>query len=367
MSQMKSILVVEDDNDMRRRICNFLVKKGFNVLEAENGKIGLNKTKLQRPDLILSDIKMPEMDGFEFLEAIKYDDSINSIPFIFLTVINEIQVQVNSGAQEWFIKPFNFKILLKSIERQLLLSSMHKQLELKNYDLQIALTKKVKIIDLVKKFTEMVTHDMYNALAISTGNSELLSLNIEDPNMKKHLDALQKSLERIRNDAEHLRKEINTENQKKLQNLEILASQVVDFNLMAARLKNQKIDFKKVDKCIVMGNSHDLMSAIDNLVSNAIKFSNEKKTIWVSLDKDSASVIFIVGDEGMGLTKEQIKKVYTDPGNVGNTPTGGEESHGLGLTIVRFIIEDHNGELIIESEPGKGSTFTMKLPLAKDE
>lgn len=372
---MNKIMVVEDDRDMLEIVCDFLKNEGYETIKAANGKIGLEMAMKYNPDLILSDVMMPEMDGFTFLEKIREAPLTRLTPFIILSVKDkedEVLKGLRLGAQDYVTKPFNFDVLHERIKRQLELLNYRHQLEAEKKEYLITVVKKNKHLELKNRLIKRITHDINNPLTVVKGKAELLLnklsiLNLHEEKERLVRDPVEKiinSTDRISDMLQLLLKDFQNENEKKILKLETLAGEVIKNNHDNAKIKHQEIDLRIQKDLFVKGYKDDLMSAMDNLISNAIKFSPEKKPIRVSLEKDTDFVYYRVQDEGPGLTEEQKEKYRTDPANVGNKPVGGGVTNGIGATIVMAVIGDHNGELIIDSNPGYGATFIMKLPAA---
>lgn len=147
-----------------------------------------------------------------------------------------------------------------------------------------------------------------------------------------------------------------------------LAELVVLDNRIAAQQKEQKIIFNSdVDCIIVEGDEECLRSALDNLINNAIKYSPLRKGIWVNCSKKDKVIRFEVRDEGSGLTDEDKNKVFGKFQKLSVQPTGGEPSTGIGLSIVKQLIEMHGGKVWVESEFGNGSCFIIELPLIESQ
>lgn len=380
---MKKILVVEDDKDLRDSICDFLIKEGFTAIVAYNGEDGLEIARKNLPDLILSDIEMHTMDGFDFVRNIKKDTSIQSIPFIFLTVKHkedDILQGLTLGAQDYVCKPFKYKILLSRIQIQLDLVS-RKQLEERNKELSLTLEKISSLLEEKKEFINKMAHDIRNQLTPVIGYSDLLKVQVDCPEVTKATQIITNNSnlikEMVAKIVENIKESFVTKvheyfeeiHNEKRNPLDIgkLAKEVFDSHVLSAERKSQKLIFHCNEPVSIKGNRLELDRVMTNLVNNAIKYTYPNKTIEIFLEKDNDFGYFKVIDQGVGLSEEQINKLRTDPCKVGNIPTGSEESHGIGLKIVLVILKEHGGELDIKSEPEKGSTFTIKLPLFKEE
>jgi signal transduction histidine kinase len=146
-----------------------------------------------------------------------------------------------------------------------------------------------------------------------------------------------------------------------------LINQVVEINNPLAKAKNQTLSYEYPQQdCYIIGDHNKVFQAVNNIVGNAIKFSQREKHIWVNVSNDhnKGNVVIIVKDEGPGFKKEEVDTVFTKFGKHSATPTGDEISTGLGLLITKQIINLVGGEIYLESEEGKGSTFTIEFASA---
>ena len=145
--------------------------------------------------------------------------------------------------------------------------------------------------------------------------------------------------------------------------LDILSvlNQVVEINSPIAKVKKQSINFSYDNNVeyIVLADNLKIFRAINNIVGNAIKFSPLGKNIWISISRKNDDIIIQVKDEGPGFKKEELAKIFKENQKFSAKPTGGEVSTGLGLMIVKFILDKHNAKIVVTSEEGKGSLFTM--------
>lgn len=363
---MKKILVVEDESDLREEVRDFLRKEGYLVEEAADGLEGLEMVKIHKPDLILSDIKMPRMNGLTFLKECRMSNSTILTPFIFLTVKSEekeIQEGLALGAQDYITKPFNMETLLERIKRHLEQLDYRQQLEKKNLELQVSYNKIKKLLEHKVQTVRMMTHDMRSPLTVVSGYAEMLGAKVEKLEWKKKLDAIHKSSLRIQTMINRLLRDYKSKRGKV--DLGKCAVEVVENNRDNASLEEQDLFIECVEEgCIIVGDRDELIIAMDNLVGNGVRHTaNEgEKKIRVSVKKNSDYIYFRVKDKGPGLTKEKIDKLLIEPLSGGDVDENRKAPHGFGIWITKSIAEDHDGQLLIESEPGEGATFSLKFP-----
>ncbi|MCP4215908.1 MAG: HAMP domain-containing histidine kinase, partial [bacterium] len=217
----------------------------------------------------------------------------------------------------------------------------------------------------------LAAHDLKNPLQVIIGYTNLLKMKMKkDPKVFEKLNMINISSDKMLKLITQLLETSAIDNGKLRLNLTLvdigeLAENVISVMKPLAERKRQTIIFRADKECIVNGDQMLLQEVMDNLISNAVKFSPFDKTIYVSVDRSlSSSVIcFAVRDEGPGLTLDDKCKLFEKYCRLSAKPTGGESSTGLGLSIIRDLVELHNGKIRVDGEPGKGSTFTVHLPM----
>ncbi len=358
---MQTILIVEDEEDIRGRIALFLKKEGFQILKAENGKIGLEMALAHHPDLILCDIKMPDMDGIELLKEVRKAPSLLEIPFIFLTVKDseeDLFKGIDLGAVDYVTKPFDIDVLLARIKIQIELPDYRRELEAE-------LSQKRK--DAGEEYEKMVrnaVHDLKDPLTGVIGNASIIQNKFgSDGDLRKYVEKIIRCSTKLDAIINGILDYLNDEpvNLEKLHTGEIVENVVKD-NLQKAEKKKQQLTAEIQGEFPVNSDELKLNRILTNLVGNAIKYSEPGKSTRVTLEKSRNSVVIKVIDQGPGFTQEQKEALFSDPRKVGNKPTGGEGSHKYGIKSVLRCLREIGGELQLESEPGKGSTFIVILP-----
>lgn len=218
---------------------------------------------------------------------------------------------------------------------------------------------------------EMAAHDLRNPLQIIMGFTEQLGkkLNRDSTasgylnNVFRASEQMERLIAEILEDAAIEKGEIELKNDTI--NFSRLVESVSAAHLPIADNKRQKITIDCRKNCFIRGDKDRLQEIIENLISNAIKFSPKCKTIRVKVEKNESKVIFRVRDEGPGLTEEDKRKLFNRFQKLSARPTGGELAIGLGLAITKYLVELHNGCIRVESETGKGATFIVELLLYK--
>ncbi len=241
-----------------------------------------------------------------------------------------------------------------SYEKSLLISKTNEELK--------------KVDKLKSELLEIVAHDLRDPLQVIIGFTDLLQTKLhEDRYAIEKLRKIYNSTNQMVTLITGLLEIAYIESGKvALNRVEVdvgaVAEGVVKNNRIASGKKNQEIIYKAKENCIISADKMRLRQVLDNLVSNAIKFSPLGKSIWVSVDRTDSLIIFKVRDEGPGLTEEDKKKLFEKFQRLSPKPTGGELSLGLGLALSRELVKMHGGNIRAESRCGEGSEFIVELP-----
>jgi two-component system, sensor histidine kinase and response regulator len=361
VAQKPVILIVDDQPQNVKIVADLLSVMGYEVLMASSGEEALQQLKNSTPDLILLDVLMPGMDGVETCKQIKEDSRLVDIPIIFLSAADDknlIVQALESGGVDYVTKPFSRAELITRVRTHLALKSAHDSLKALAEDKD--------------ELLGILTHDLKNHLGGMQMSAQLLhdrlSRKEEDGKSQQLVDnILQNTTQMLAFVKEFL---ANTMAERNLQlnaqpvNLAEAASQAIRQYQLAAERK----DIRFVCDLNAPGNmiSTDplaLKQVLDNLLSNAVKFSPHGKTVHVGVVPTSGDCIECrIQDEGPGFTQVDKDHMFRRYARLSARPTGGEPSTGLGLSIVKKLVEEMNGHLLLESTPGEGSTFIVRLP-----
>lgn len=359
--QLKSrILVVDDISKNLQVVGTILRNEGYHVMPATSGLQALERVSAQPPDLILLDLMMPEMDGLEVCSRLKADPFTRQIPVIFLTASNEMDHLMKgfeAGAVDYITKPFNAPELLARVRTHLELKHARERLREMNEE--------------KNEFMGIAAHDLRNPLSAIQGYAEMI---IEDAQSLAHRD-LEGNGQRIREAAKRMTEMVQNfldanrieRGELKLNmaisDLSPLLQSVLETQSPHATAKGQMIQLElPPTPTLALADVSITLQVFENLVSNAVKYSPPGKKIFVRLKAEAGVVRFEVEDQGPGLSKEDQKKLFGKFARLSAKPTGGEHSTGLGLSIVKRLVEAMNGKVWCESELEMGAKFIVTIP-----
>lgn len=360
---MTKILVIEDELAIRENILELLETQDFEAIGAENGRLGVQMATEQRPDLILCDVMMPELDGYDVLAALRSEPSTMTIPFIFLTARadkSDTRKGMELGADDYLTKPCKASELLRAVETRL--------------EKQAAVDRQAqkKLDDLRVNITHSLPHELRTPLNGIMGLSNLLLEDLDS----LELSEIREMVEQIHTSSERLYRLIqnfllyaqlelvatNPERIQALRNCQVSTVQELIANqaTQQARAANREADLQlKLQDSSVLIAANRLKKLVEELVDNAFKFSAPGTPVTVTTVVNRNNFILTVSDKGRGMTAEQIaeiggymqfeRKLYEQQGT------------GLGLTLSKRIAELHGGKLTIESIPNQHTTVRVSL------
>ena len=359
------VLVVDDVAKNIQVVGNVLRKEGYHIAFAMNGRQALDQLKGSDFDLILLDIMMPELDGYETCLEIRKDPRTADIPIIFLTAKADKESVVKGlelGGQDYLTKPFNHAELLARVRTHVELKKSRDRLEEMNRELELA--NKIR-----SEFVGIVSHDFGNPLGVISGNVELIHMGLFGelpPKMKEKLETILETtqrLNRLRLDTLDLSKMQtgHLELVKKKGDLVLLVKKVVMELRMKLEEKGVELTVTLPEQLVIDHDYTRLFQVVENYLSNAIRYTPEAGSIKLTLKEQGDELLLCVQDNGRGIDPSELENVFLAFYRTGKRVKG---STGLGLSIVRGIAEAHGGRVWAESlGEGKGSSFFLALPL----
>ncbi len=346
--QHATVLVIEDDEAVRRTLVDILELNGIRTVAAANGIEGFAAARQNHPSLIITDLAMPGMTGYELLAEFRRDEALRSIPVIVISAAVERAATrrgMNLGAADFITKPFTEEEVIQSITTRL---------------------EKKDLIDELDAFSHTVAHDLRNPLATLCGRIELAEMMLgrcDEATMRQHLAEAAKSAHRL--------------------------SRIIDELLLLAGARRQTVVPEPLDMAAIVVEATDRLESIlkekstmvrqpagwpaavgyapwvveiwVNFISNAAKYggANPQITLGGETSADGRSSRFWVQDAGPGLDEAGRQKMFVPFTRISTVRAMG---HGLGLSIVRRIVEKLGGQVGVESSPGAGARFWFELP-----
>ena len=370
------ILIVDDTETNVRLLSHVLRQAGFNIIVAFNGADAMELATKRTPDLILLDIMMPEMDGFEVCARLKADEPLSEIPVIFLSALSDTTDKIegfNAGGVDYITKPFQKDEVLARIQTHLYLRKLQRE---RNERIQILIEREIELSLLNKRkddLVRMVSHDMKNPIMGIIGLIDILKEDelVDEKEKGSILDVMRSSgeklLEMVKNvlDKESNSNKVHELNKKNF-DLIAIAKKVLELNQAKAVLKKIELVLKsEEEECIAFVDPDKIEIVLNNLVSNALKFTTPKGTVTIEIGygEDKKNALIKVTDTGIGIPENMIDRLFRANSKVSTIGTAGEMGTGLGLDIVQLYSELHQGKVWVKSKENVGSTFYVQLPL----
>ncbi len=387
------ILIVDDNPQNIQLLGSVLREAGYLVGFATNGKQAidiLNKTS--DFDLICLDIDMPILNGYETCKIIRQDEKLKELPIIFLTAYRDEEQIITGfecGGQDYVTKPFNPKELLSRInthiqlkEKTEMLREINNRLEQiveeRTRELRIALEKAEEMNRVKSYFFANMSHEFRTPFIGIKGWAELLYEILPDPEHRHMVELILKSTERM---LETLTKILNmTKLEFDKQELSMsyfdIRNLIEDtFNLLKATAEKKGLNYSMkifgskdygTESLMIQSNENALKEILENLLSNAIKFT-EKGSVELSAEIEERNnkeyLILKISDTGIGIPREKQEIIWQAFRQVSEGLNRNFEGTGLGLTITKKFVELLGGEIFLQSEVNKGSTFTVEIPI----
>jgi two-component system sensor histidine kinase/response regulator len=368
-----TILIVDDTPANLRLLSHVLSKEGYAYIEASDGEKALKLAEKHHPDLILLDIMMPGMDGFEVVKQLKTEENLAEIPIIFLSSLSETDDKIQGfkyGGVDYITKPFQKEETLARIKTHLKIRFLQKQL---NERIRILRDREVELSRLNQKkddLVRMVSHDIKNPLTGIIGLVKLMrdSDKISAEEQKQMLSVIEDSGTNLLN---LVREMLDRETQKtEPQAIEYsecdvndILERVIAMNKAKSVLKNISLHFSVAPAHLHLNaDQNKLEIALNNLVSNALKFTPSEGAVSVEAQAREEDVLFKIIDSGIGIPEKMQPDLFLNPDKASRDGTGGEVGTGLGLDIVQLYVDLHKGKVWVESKLDEGTTFFISIP-----
>ncbi|MCI1778631.1 MAG: response regulator [Bacteroidales bacterium] len=361
------ILIVDDVVSNVILLKALLGKEKYQLVTATNGKSALDILDAEKPDLVLLDVMMPGMSGFEVAEKMKSDPAHKDIPIIFLTALNsstDIVQGFKVGANDFISKPFNKEELIIRIDHQISLVNAKRVILQQTEELK-------KIISSRDRIYSVIAHDLRSPIGSIKMVINMLLNNVTEekigPDLFEILKGANLTAENTFALLDNLLKWTKSQTgalNVVFQNIdinELIESMVDVFNLMT-QVKNISLEtYGSKSPILVRADIDMIKTVLRNLLSNAIKFSHKGSSVEIRVEEDEKFAKVYVIDHGVGISEENMEKIMQDNSNLSTYGTENEEGSGLGLLLVKDFVKQNGGEFDIKSVEGEGSTFGFSL------
>ena len=374
MSTLK-ILVIDDEPGIRsgvsRILRNFRVDYpfmeeafDFEVHEASTGEAGIEHIESDKPDILLLDNKLPGIQGIEVLEYIRKKQMNIIVVMITSYASLELAVKATSdGAYDFIPKPFTPQELKSSIEnitKRVFLKKMTNRLQESGKQIRF-------------QFLSVLSHELKAPLNSIEGYLQMIKERQAGPQLESYDYMVDRMLERIKGmrtlilDLLDLTKVTSDKVKRDVKeiNLADVARMAIDTMRPYSIQKDIRLNLRGEDPLLIMADNEEMEIVFNNLISNAIKYNKAGGSVDCKLSRSEDCVEIEVEDTGIGMTQDDISRIFDDFVRIKNEKTRNITGSGLGLAIVKKLIDNYKGKIEVTSQPDKGSTFKVKLPIDK--
>lgn len=364
------ILIVDDVVSNVLLLKVLLKNEKFKTVTASDGLEAIQQAEKELPDLILLDVMMPQMDGFETAMHLKNNPATAGIPIIFLTALNSTQDIVKgfqAGANDFITKPFNKEELLVRVNHQISLVAAKKLILERTEELRKTIVGRDKLYS-------VIAHDLRSPLASIKMVLNMMVLGLSEDVIGKEMYQMLQMVNHSTEDVFSLLDNLLKWTKSQIGKLNVVYQDfridevvegVLDIFSLVSKSKNIQLVNDSIDTVTVHADVDMVKTILRNLLSNALKFSYEGSQIIIGSQVETDKVIVSVKDSGKGMSAEDKEKLLKTETHFSRYGTNHEEGSGLGLLLCQDFAIKNGGDLWFESEEGKGSTFFFSIPLKK--
>lgn len=370
-----SVLVVDDEpgicSGVKRILERFTVgypfmdeDRGFDVYESYTGEEAIGFIQQSPPDIVLLDNKLPGIQGTEVLDYINKNNRDIIVMIITSYASLELAVKAtNQGAYDFIPKPFTpqeLKSSMENVTKNIFLRSMTKKLNKEGKEVRF-------------QFLSVLSHELKSPLNAVEGYLQIMQERQAGNNLSDYDQVIDRSLQRIKGmrtlimdllDLTRIQSDEKDKQYKQVNLREVAQGAIESINPYAIQ-KDVTVELHMDKEVEVYGDPNDMEIVMNNLVSNAVKYNYHGGRVDINIDGDMQGVHIQVRDTGIGMKKEDTARLFKEFVRIKNDQTKNITGSGLGLSIVKRVIDLYDGHIDVESEPKKGSTFTVFLPMKK--
>lgn len=364
------ILIVDDVMSNVLLLKVLLTNEKFAIATASNGRQALEQVEKENPDLVLLDVMMPDMSGFEVAQHLKSNPNTADIPIIFLTALNstaDIVKGFQVGANDFISKPFNKEELIIRVTHQISLLAAKRLILSKTEELQRTIAGRDKLYS-------VIAHDLRSPMGSIKMVLNMLILNLPSEKIGAEMYELLTMANQTTEDVFSLLDNLLKWTKSQIGKLNVVYQDVdlvevtdgvIEIFSMVASLKKIRIREMKPEKMMVNADIDMLKTVVRNLLSNAIKFSKENSEVLVKMEEVDGMAVVSVQDYGCGISEEGQKKLLHTDTHFSTFGTNNEEGSGLGLLLCKDFVVKNGGKLWFTSKEGEGSIFSFSIPVKK--
>lgn len=364
------ILIVDDVMSNVLLLKVLLTNEKFAIATASNGRQALEQVEKENPDLVLLDVMMPDMSGFEVAQHLKSNPNTADIPIIFLTALNstaDIVKGFQVGANDFISKPFNKEELIIRVTHQISLVAAKRLILSKTEEPQRTIAERDKLYS-------VIAHDLRSPMGSIKMVLNMLILNLPSEKIGAEMYELLTMANQTTEDVFSLLDNLLKWTKSQIGKLNVVYQDVdlvevtdgvIEIFSMVASLKKIRIREMKPEKMMVNADIDMLKTVVRNLLSNAIKFSKENSEVLVKMEEVDGMAVVSVQDYGCGISEEGQKKLLHTDTHFSTFGTNNEEGSGLGLLLCKDFVVKNGGKLWFTSKEGEGSIFSFSIPVKK--
>lgn len=364
------ILIVDDVMSNVLLLKVLLTNEKFAIATASNGRQALEQVEKENPDLVLLDVMMPDMSGFEVAQHLKSNPNTADIPIIFLTALNstaDIVKGFQVGANDFISKPFNKEELIIRVTHQISLVAAKRLILSKTEEQQRTIAGRDKLYS-------VIAHDLRSPMGSIKMVLNMLILNLPSEKIGAEMYELLTMANQTTEDVFSLLDNLLKWTKSQIGKLNVVYQDVdlvevtdgvIEIFSMVASLKKIRIREMKPEKMMVNADIDMLKTVVRNLLSNAIKFSKENSEVLVKMEEVDGMAVVSVQDYGCGISEEGQKKLLHTDTHFSTFGTNNEEGSGLGLLLCKDFVVKNGGKLWFTSKEGESSIFSFSIPVKK--
>ena len=368
------ILIVDDNKENIDLIAYFLKPQNYTLVTAMDGLEALEKVEKERPDIILLDIMLPKMDGFQVCERLKKDPATRFIPIIMITALKELKDKIRGlevGADDFISKPFENVELLTRVKSLLRIKKYHDELESKNKELEEKNKALLKMDQFKEELSHLIVHDMKNPLFVIQGNLQMLEMGLGDgmsPIAKKYLDRIERSTNNLLRMALNLIDIFKIEDgtmelSLELANLNDIAKSSAEKIMDYPENQSKQLELKLAESLPFIKLDVSVMERVmDNLLSFAMANIDNDSRVEISTSADDHALYLVVHDFGVHIPSKYNESMFDKFSQIEIKNEGYRLGRGLALTFCKMAVKAHGGDLNVDAENTVGNRFILSLP-----